>query len=84
MGLLPRGMALGCVDVVDCIGTERLGADSAAGRIESILPEILFGDFSPGRFAWKLENVRPFAELVPVKGKQGFFKIDINAVGGIS
>ena len=74
MDLLPRGKALGCVNLVDCIGTELLG-DHA---------DLPFGDFSHGRFAWKLDNVRPFDEPVPVKGKQGFFKIDLNAVGGVA
>jgi hypothetical protein len=32
--------------------------------------QIPFGDFTPGRYAWLLENVRP-VEPVPMKGAQG-------------
>lgn len=74
MGILPRGKALGCVDLVDCIGTDLIGDHS----------DIPFGDFSHGRFAWRLEKVRRFDKPVPVKGKQGFFKIDLKAVGGLA
>ena len=36
----------------------------------------LFGDFSPGRFAWRLENVRAFKEPLSIRGKQGLFDVD--------
>lgn len=35
-----------------------------------------FGDFSPGRYAWKLENVRTI-EPFPVKGCQGLFEVEV-------
>lgn len=31
-------------------------------------PELSFGDYSPGRFAWRLENVQVLPEPVPAKG----------------
>ncbi len=34
-----------------------------------------YGDFFPGRFAWKLENVRRFKKPFPVRGRQGLFEI---------
>lgn len=39
-----------------------------AGQI--ITDQIPFGDFTPGRFAWILDNVRPI-DPVPMKGAQG-------------
>lgn len=39
--------------------------------------EINFGDFSPGRYAWKLENVRAI-DPFPVKGRQGLFEVEID------
>ena len=68
---LPRGVALGVVNLVDCIPTARL----QQGQIE---PERWFGDFSLGRFAWKLENARPFVDPIPIAGKQGFFDVTVN------
>lgn len=32
-----------------------------------------FGDFSPGRWAWHLEDIRPFPKPIPAKGHQGFW-----------
>ncbi len=61
------GVALCLVDLVDCIPTEIIG-DGAA---ES---ERRFGNFAPGRYAWLLENVRPFAKPIPVRGQQGLWR----------
>lgn len=33
----------------------------------------LFGDFSPGRYAWQLENVARLADPVACEGKQGLW-----------
>ncbi|HSS99913.1 MAG TPA: ASCH domain-containing protein [Terriglobales bacterium] len=38
--------------------------------------ELAFGDFSPGRAAWKLEIVRVFKKPVPGRGAQGLFNWD--------
>ena len=38
-------------------------------------PEYAFGDYAPGRFAWKLENIRRFPEPIPFKGAQGIFSV---------
>jgi activating signal cointegrator 1 len=34
------------------------------------------GDFTPGRYAWLLDNVRPLPEPIPAKGKQGLWTPD--------
>ena len=44
--------------------------------LEKIKDELPFGDFSAGRFAWKLENVRAIKPF-PVKGCQGLFEVEI-------
>jgi hypothetical protein len=43
------------------------GGEHVAERMTAQLP---FGDFTPGRYAWLLDNVRPI-EPVPMKGAQG-------------
>ena len=68
--LLPRGKALCTVELVACHQTERMTPE----QIGDCEP---FGDFRPGRYAWELANVKPFAEHIPVVGKQGFFSVDI-------
>lgn len=61
---LPTGAVVAIVELVDCY------------RIEegSILyePERSFGDYTPGRFAWKLIN-RQFMEPVRARGAQGLW-----------
>lgn len=66
------GMAVAIVNLVDCKRTE----DITLGEIAK---EITFGDFSKGRYGWKLELIKridPFS----VEGKQGFFNVDIGGV----
>ena len=38
--------------------------------------ELLFGDWTPGRYAWELTNVKPLPEPIPAKGKQGLWDFD--------
>lgn len=76
---LPFGVAVCLVDLVACAKTYRkiyMGqlVRTYAGEDEIFPVDEPFGDFYPGRFAWKLENirkVRPFA----VKGMQGLFEV---------
>jgi hypothetical protein len=37
--------------------------------------ELAFGDWRPGRMAWKLENVRPLDAYLPATGRQGLFTV---------
>lgn len=42
---------------------------TSAHRVEDV-PHDEFGDYSPGRFAWKLEDVFPITPHIPAKGQQ--------------
>lgn len=64
---LPTGCGLCLVNLV------------AIYRTEEIAPylseqELAFGNYSPGRAAWKLEIVRVFNKPVPGRGAQGLFE----------
>lgn len=37
--------------------------------------ELIFGDFTYGRFAWVTTNLRPLARQIPVVGHQGLFNL---------
>ena len=39
-------------------------------------PELSFGDYSPGRFAWVLENIQPLLLPVPAKGALSLWEWD--------
>lgn len=67
---LPQGAALCLCNLV------------AIYRTEEVAPyltekELAFGDFSPGRAAWKLEIVRVFNKPIPGRGAQGLFEWDV-------
>jgi len=56
-----------------CAGQRRLrGKNAPADFIKD--DELLFGDWTPGRFAWKLANVKLLPKPVPAKGKQGLWE----------
>ena len=38
--------------------------------------EIIYGDWSPGRYAWELKNIRPLPKPFAIRGQQGLWKID--------
>lgn len=66
---LSFGYAECVVDLVACIGTR--------GYLRGELgpQELSFGDFSDGRFAWKLENPRRLTIPTQVTGRQGLWEI---------
>lgn len=45
--------------------------------INSNIPLDRFGDYSPGRWAWLLEDVRVLPEPLPAKGRQGWWSVDL-------
>ncbi len=50
-------------------------AVSVAGEIREI-PHDPFGDYSPGRWAWRFTDVERVEPPVPTRGEQGFFSWD--------
>ena len=70
LGRIPKGLPMGqIVALVDL--TEILPAEESIFDTTAI--ERLYGDYSPGRYAWKLENVRALAQPVPARGRQGLW-----------
>lgn len=67
---LRYGEAMCLVDLVDCIPT-----DALRGRIGRNAE--FWGNFSQGRFAFKMENVRPVFPSVKVVGRQGWFSVNM-------
>ncbi|MEL4898348.1 ASCH domain-containing protein, partial [Crocosphaera sp. Alani8] len=71
---LPLGEAIAVCDLVDCI---EMTEDFINEQSET---EQRCGQWELGRFAWKLENVKSLPLPVPIKGKQGLWKIDPDEV----
>lgn len=69
---LPLGCIVAIVDLADCQPTQTV---LARGGISA--QERAFGDWTPGRWAWKLENIRRLQEPIPISGKQGLWSWDV-------
>lgn len=63
-----RGLVLATCRLVDCIRiTERFG-DALS------VQERQFGDYTPGRYAWRLDDIRLLATPVPARGSLGLWE----------
>lgn len=67
-GQLPYGCIVCMVDLVDILYSDEAPKSSFFGERERY-----FGDYSPGRFAWRLANVR-LVDNIPARGSQGFWE----------
>jgi activating signal cointegrator 1 len=65
-GELPLGTVVAIARLVDVIPTDKM-------QIETDSWESHFGDFSSGRYAWKLEKIHRFASPIPARGAQGLW-----------
>lgn len=68
-GNLPRGCVIAVATLTACRMTEEVVKE--IGEVEEI-----YGDYSDGRYAFKLENVRPLKVPVICKGALGFWSVD--------
>lgn len=67
---LPFGAVVAVAVLTRCVPTNAI-------RDRLTLFEREWGDYSPGRWAWKLEDVRPLRFPLPWKGRQGWFDVEI-------
>lgn len=65
----PLSAVLCVVNLVDVLPTDEV-------RPYITTMERAFGNFEPGRFAWKMEVVKVFDPPIPAKGAQGFWRWD--------
>ena len=64
--IYPYGAVIATAELVDCI--------KIIETTEIYKPELLFGDFTAGRYIWVLANVKMFPEPIPERGKQGLWE----------
>lgn len=67
--VLVFGAVIGTVEIVDCVPVEEI-RDKLTEREEAL------GDYSPGRFAWVLQNPEMFDTPIPERGNQGWWNWD--------
>lgn len=75
---IPLGAIIAKVNLTDCLKVKESTLDFGIGITKAVLEngmeikdnELKFGDYTRGRYAWKLENVEMLKESIPVKGQQ--------------
>ncbi len=77
-GDFPFGCALAVVDVTAVYRTEAVLVKEMV-----IGDELAFGDYGPGRYAWRLENLRRLAQPVPLRGRQGLWPLRGEALAAV-
>ncbi len=70
-----KGLLQGVAEVVEVMPGSR--------SIDSMVPIDPFGDYSPGRWIWRCEDVRRLAQPLPWTGKQGWFEVPDEMVGDV-
>lgn len=82
---MPTGVILARCNLVDCLKITH--EDGIEAQLENDFiardNEYCFGDYSPGRFAWILDNIYPLKEPIPAKGKLSLWEFDCKGSGVI-
>ena len=68
-GAYPRGVIIARVRLVDIQRTEKV-----ISKLSAL--EKHYGDYSPGRFAWFLEDAEKLLSPIPYRGSLGLFDVE--------
>ncbi|MEY8000229.1 ASCH domain-containing protein [Clostridium sp. Mt-5] len=69
---MPIGMIIAKCNLVDCAKVKSSKSDVIYTDVPRIIvegKELIFGDYSPGRYAWILDNIEPLRKPVSAKGQ---------------
>lgn len=66
----PTGAIIGKAKLVNCVQIDSLTAELIRKQHPD---EYAFGDFTPGRYAWVMEDAVIFDNPIPASGKQGLW-----------
>jgi hypothetical protein len=64
----PLGCVIATCRLMDCLEIEEVNQHRLTTQ------ELAFGDYSPGRFAWLLEDIHPLPEPITAKGALGLWE----------
>jgi len=76
--LLPRGAIIAVCTLVDVVPTRAIPWGVLSQH------ELAFGDYSAGRFAWELRNVRRLSEPIPARGALGLWTFNHPALDALA
>lgn len=68
--VIPFGAIIGTVYLSDCVKVEAVRGDLAK-------KELALGDYSDGRYAWRLTHPVIFEHPIPIRGKQGLWEAPV-------
>jgi hypothetical protein len=76
---LPRGLIVCTAELVGCEEVCGYAIEPGGLGLRGAEYERDFGDYSPGRFAWLLDNIRPVPPGLKATGKLGLWEWDDDA-----
>lgn len=87
--MLPYGCIIATAELVGCHRMVRHGGrgmssdspgwiETESGIYEPTEQELLFGDWTPGRFAWEIANVKMLETPIPAKGGQRLWNWEVS------
>ena len=80
--VVPIGGPTRCPEVRE--DTDGLWLYPASGRpAQDVSDQQPYGDFTPGRYAWLLDNVQALPESIPAKGRQGLWSPDADLLATV-
>ncbi len=73
--LMPLGCVIATCELVACISIQNVATRVRGVCIPPVEqdPELSFGDYTPGRFAWLLEDIELLPRPVPARGSLGLW-----------
>jgi activating signal cointegrator 1 len=76
---LPRGKIVALVELVDCVPTAGVRVNGGGPKYADWVHELsdqerAFGDYTPGRYGWILDKVRPLPVPIPARGMPGLWR----------
>jgi len=69
----PLGAVVAVAELVECV---RIDALPLSWAPQSGSAEHAFGDYSPGRFMFRLEAILPLTDIIPTRGALGIWEWD--------
>lgn len=85
---LPHGCIIATAELIGCHEMVRYGGRGMSSKCPGWLDtedgiyvpteqELLFGDWTPGRYAWEFVNIKMLPEPIPAKGHQGLWNWEV-------
>lgn len=84
---LPFGALVARCELFDCVAADDTDAIRLAARRtgETYSPhERGLGDYSPGRYAWLLRDIRPLPKPIPMRAFQRLFDVDDGLLAAVA